>query len=108
MRARRGEAQATLLRLLLTHSDTCILWPHTVNSRGYGQIGVDGKSTSVHVIACEHHHGPRPDGKQVAHSCANRLCVNRDHVRWATQAENEADKALHRAVRQYLDGAVAA
>jgi len=94
VRAKPFEAQATLLRLLLTKSDDCIEWPHTVNSRGYGQIGVDGKSTSVHVIACEHHHGPRPEGMQVAHACGNRRCVNRVHIRWATPSENELDKRL--------------
>lgn len=95
MRAKPGEATETMLRLLLTRSDDCIVWPHTVNSKGYGQVGIAGKSTSVHVVACQHFHGPRPAGMQAAHSCGNKRCVNGAHLRWATPAENEHDKAMH-------------
>lgn len=95
MRARRGEAQEMLLRLLLTKSADCIVWPFSVSSAGYGQIAASDTFRNVHVIACENFHGPRPEGMQVAHSCANRRCMNRDHVRWATPAENSADQVLH-------------
>lgn len=32
---------------------------------------------------------------EAAHTCGVRLCVNQRHVRWATSAENEADKLIH-------------
>lgn len=95
MRARPGEAAATFEQLVTRNTDDCTLWPFSVNSRGYGQLGVNGVSTSVHVLACERAHGPRPEGMQVAHSCGVRRCLNPRHVRWATPAENEADKVAH-------------
>jgi hypothetical protein len=32
---------------------------------------------------------------EAAHLCGNRSCFNGAHLRWATRAENEADKLLH-------------
>lgn len=62
---------------------------------GYGTIlrMIDGKRKPfrVHVVACEVGHGPKPDGKQVAHSCHNRACCNPRHLRWATSKENIGD-----------------
>lgn len=100
MRARPNEARRTFHTLSNLETDECVLWPHTVNSKGYGQIGVNGKSTSVHVLACEQAHGPRPEGKQAAHSCGVKRCINQRHLRWATQSENEADKVVHGTVRR--------
>ena len=100
MRAKPGEAHAAFRVLTARTTDHCVLWPFTVNSKGYGQLGVNGKSTSVHVLACEQAHGPRPEGKQVAHSCGVKRCINQRHLRWATQSENEADKVLHGTVRR--------
>ncbi len=97
--AQRGEPRATMDRLLLAESDECIEWPHGT-SKGYGRLWDGDKVVCVHVIACTHHHGERPDGTEVAHSCGNRSCVNRDHLRWATRQENLDDMIGH-GTRQY-------
>ena len=31
----------------------------------------------------------------MAHSCGVRRCINKRHLRWATQVENEVDKLTH-------------
>lgn len=84
-----------LASLLAIETDECVLWRHATNSAGYGQIGVNGRSTGVHVIACEYRHGPRPEGLHAAHYCGVKLCVNPRHLRWATRSENEYDKVRH-------------
>lgn len=92
----RGAAQRTYDRLLATETDDCLLWPHSLNTPGYGQLGLGNKVVGqVHVLACEHHHGLRPEGMQVAHSCGNRPCMNGRHLRWATPVENAADRVEH-------------
>lgn len=96
MRARPGQAAATLTELLGHDTDECVLWPFGVNGKGYPQIGDAGRSRSVHVIVCERFHGPRPEGFHAAHWCGVKRCVNRRHLRWVTPTENESDKAVHR------------
>jgi hypothetical protein len=59
---------------------------------------MDGQLRAVHLWACEDRHGPQPSPKHnVAHACGKGRggCVNPVHLRWATRAENEADKIEH-------------
>jgi hypothetical protein len=95
-----NEAQANLELLLTRETDDCVLWPHSRHGFGYGQIrgpaAAKASTGLVHIIACTRRHGPRPSPQhQVAHSCGNPPCMNYRHLRWATRAENEADKILH-------------
>ena len=101
-----GSRQATFAQLLAIESDDCVIWPHSTNSKGYGLVQTNGKVQTVHSVVCAMHNGPRPEGKQVAHSCGVRACMNYRHVRWATQAENEADKRIHGTVRAPSEGVV--
>lgn len=91
-----------LAEVLATETDECVIWP-VQGSYKYPVIVVDGSNRGVHVVVCEHHHGPKPSPThQVAHSCGVTRCVNYRHVRWATPAENNADKVMHGTARRPL------
>lgn len=76
--------------------DDCIEWPFFRMASGYGQISYKRRKTLVHRLVCELSNGPAPADKQdAAHTCGNAKCVNRRHIRWATRAENIADKWGH-------------
>jgi hypothetical protein len=78
-------------------------WPlkpqPTGSSAGYLQISVcrDGivRRKSVHVMVCETFHGPRPPGKQAAHSDGDKLNCRADNLSWKTPIENAADMHTH-------------
>lgn len=94
-RTSRGEPLAFLRDHLNDDTDECVIWPFATGGKGYGQVEVEGRTTSVHVLACEYHHGPRPLGMEAAHApviCHNRLCFNGRHLSWKTSAENKADR----------------
>lgn len=77
--------------------DQCLIFPFSLSPNGYGQATLEnGDVTGVHRYVCTAQHGapPSPD-YEAAHSCGNRPCVNRWHIRWATRAENMGDKLLH-------------
>jgi hypothetical protein len=89
----RGKA-TWIDRAVASSTDECIIWPWGL-VEGYGRAKRDGKDRLVHVIVCELAHGPRPQGLEVAHSCGQRACANPRHLRWATRANNHADKLRH-------------
>ena len=66
----------------------CIEWTGA-KSCGYGNIWVDGRNTKAHRYAWERINGPIPEGLLIDHMCFNRACVNVEHLRLATQGENQ-------------------
>lgn len=101
-RTKNGEAVAYFRRHLMTVTAACKTWPYKAiradDGRGvptYGQVWIDGRYHSVHVLACEAFNGPMPEpGLDAAHSCGHPLCWNGLHLRWATRKENMADQLL--------------
>ena len=73
--------------------DACHLWTAQLDKDGYGQFSIAGVNKfQAHRLAYEFFVGPIPAGKIVMHTCDRPRCVNPDHLRVGTQADNMRDK----------------
>lgn len=97
VRAKYGAAKAFVEKALSWEGEGCLIWPYSMSvGRGYPQYSEGGKNRRVHRTVCVARHGQKPGpGYEVAHSCGNPRCVSAQHLRWATVAENSADRLLH-------------
>lgn len=67
--------------------------------RGYGRVYRDGASHGAHRVALADHLGVTIadlKGQVVRHTCDNPRCINPDHLRLGTQADNMMDMSLRR------------
>jgi hypothetical protein len=64
----------------------------SANPQGYKFFGWGGKNVMAHRFSYELFREPIPEGKYILHSCDTPPCVNPDHLRPGTTAENVADK----------------
>ena len=76
----------------------CYLWTAWLaGGQGmHARLNVKGRTVSVARVVCEEAHGPPPSPKhEAAHNtpngCVGGLCVNGNHLRWATKSENQLD-----------------
>jgi hypothetical protein len=98
-RTQVGEQLAFLMTALeAAQPGDCMIWPYQRSWNGRGKVFANGKSQGAHRIACEHRHGPPPSGDhEAAHDCGNGHlgCFSPFHMRWATPAQNQADRLIH-------------
>lgn len=71
-----------------------------IAGRGYEYVSVPTSATTkqnrtVHSLVCSAFHGARPEGAVVAHGDGNPLNNRASNLRWATPAENAADRIAH-------------
>ena len=87
---------ALLAQRLLARSERsaegCLRWTGAHVSKGYGQIVVNGRRRSVHIVAHEVWIGPVPEGYDVDHvhakGCRHRDCIEPAHLEAVTHTEN--------------------
>ncbi|QBI98679.1 HNH endonuclease [Mycobacterium phage Bobby] len=74
----------------------CLLYPGRPGKRGYGVVNTGGAGTNkgylAHRIAYELAYGPIPPGMTVDHLCHTRRCVNPEHLRIITPAQNQQNR----------------
>ena len=71
----------------------CLVWTGATDPAGYGRIAFDSRFQGVHRFAWEQKHGPIPDGMVIDHMCWNPACVNVEHLRLATNAQNASSQS---------------
>lgn len=79
--------------LARTRSDgECVIWTGSLYPNGYGTIYVNRRSVRAHRYAWERANGEIPDGMTIDHMCHNRACVNVEHLRVVTNAQNQQNR----------------
>jgi hypothetical protein len=69
-------------------------WVAKCDRYGYGVFYAQGHYLSAHRVAWEVANGRAvPEGMHILHSCHEPSCVDPDHLRPGTHADNMADKA---------------
>lgn len=105
-----GEPERYIREVALTHGGgDCLIWPYSRKTDGAAQINLGGRSVIVARMVCEEVNGPPPTpAHQAAHSCGKGHlgCITPQHLRWATQVENEADKLIHGTHNRYRYAAI--
>lgn len=71
------------------HPDTgCWVWSGHVAQNGYGKLRDNGKQVYAHRFSWSLRHGEIESDIVIDHLCYNTRCVNPDHMRACTSAEN--------------------
>lgn len=72
-------------------TDSCWNWTAGKNPAGYGSF-FDGGWRMAHRYSWELHNGPIGAGLELDHKCHHQGCVNPDHLRPVTPAENHQNR----------------
>jgi hypothetical protein len=84
-------------------TDTCWNWTATTDTRGYGQLWVDGRFERAHRYSYELLVGPVPQGLELDHLCQNKGCVRPAHLEPVTHKLNTQRGIANRTSRRGMD-----
>lgn len=76
------------------HGECRLFRPHLTNN--YPVVRVGDRNYLAHRLVYEGVYGDLPKGSHVHHKCANRYCVNPDHLQRASAAENTLEMIARR------------
>lgn len=89
----KGAALSWLQANAAHTADECLPWPFPTKHGDYGGLRYKGRPSPASRVMCILAHGMPSDPKlEAAHNCNNPICVNPNHLRWATRKENAADR----------------
>lgn len=69
----------------------CVETIASLDTHGYGQVKVNGKSWLHHRLEWTRKNGPIPEGLCVLHKCDNRKCIRVSHLFLGTKRDNAID-----------------
>lgn len=71
----------------------CHLWTKYLDKDGYGTFYFQKKLRRAHRVAYFFANGQISDGMVIDHICKNRHCVNPEHLRCITMAQNSLENS---------------
>lgn len=97
-----SDANEYLNRRFKVKSNDCWLWVGTISHNGYGKSNFQGVRQSAHRLAYEQWVGVIDEHAEIHHACANRLCVNPDHLQMVSGTENRAEMRERKAYKKEI------
>ena len=102
-------AEKTANEYLLANSDKaarseCWVWKRAVTKHGYGHINPRFGEHQAHRLAYATWVQPIKEHSQIHHKCANKACINPDHLQEVSKTDNAAEmlerQAMLKEIRQ--------
>lgn len=72
----------------------CEEWRGAINGEGYGVVDVAGVQQRAHRLSYQLHNGDIPQGWMIDHICRNKKCIKPDHLRLATNKQNQENRSV--------------